>query len=519
VKNFPDRLFLISPHHGGAAVVESSILLDPIGWAPDSGRFHVSIAGRLIVAVEPNSEEFETFQIPGDGFTFARLSADRLLSMDDLVDQFSRLNEFVSHDKSGAKRTFIFLGNHPIGVRFNPVNLRVELSQGDVKEQEETGFFALRNLQAIRTSESLLLVSLGNNYDILDKSDPYLNTLIDREDGEPAGFFGPKALFGSDGSKQEIEVRPDEFIVNVDKVGESVAILLESFDGGERVLFGKIGALNEYITCSSNKTFLPSDAQNRASYQKIDVGKFSIGVARHAIAYARFFSNRGERGRVTIVFHGGPLETAVSYFSRVSSSFEDYACGDVILIDGTGSVGGGIEASSSAARLGFEAFKLDATAARDLARSLGYKDVSVVGNSFGGISGTVASTIDWPELRTVSLVAPALSLLPPEQISRNVQGSGQRDRVNIDGLSGFYQFVYGENRDEISSGIASALRNPDSRLHIYLGTNDRRVPIELLPPSFPKQQMTVIEGGTHASVFRNLEVSTSVKERVCGVPN
>ena len=521
VRSLPDRVNVVSLTDDKANTFSSSLALDPIGWGLASEEFRVLLAGRLAVSINIDSEEFRGFRLPENIFQLARSSSNSLLSADSLRDQFLALEKFSNYEKASSDRLFNFLGHHAIGLKFNTADEKLELSEGLINSSKPGSLFALRDLKLLEDEGEVSFVGYGENAHPLDRTEPYLTSLFDKAAGKRSGLFGPKELFvfTEDGTEIGFEANPNEVILDVDQVADKYAILLLDLDRRERVLHGSLGDLKEFITCPSARQWPPGIPPFVSQYDNVDVGRHAVDLhdTKHDIAYVRFRSKNPQPGRVTVVFHGGPLSTTLDPGIPADGIPSRYACGDVIVVDGTGTVGGGLTNSSNAAQLGFEAFRRDAVAVRELTRKLGYDSVSIIGNSFGGINGAAASIIDWPELKTISLVAPALQMLPPERTNLKRVSDFSVEFVNANGLSGFQNFVFGQQLDDVNMAMAYFLADPDNRVHVYLGTEDEQVPFDLMPRDFPKNQLTVIDGASHTSIFRRGDVSEAVRKRICGL--
>ena len=513
---FPDHVRVVSLLEDKANTLVSPLVLDPIGWDPNSNALQVAMAGELVLSLSTSNDRLVGFKVGSQSFRFARLNSNKLLFSEEILDQLQTLETFASAGKSPSDRLFIFLGQKPMGLHWDTSTPSAKFSDVKIGLNNPADLFAFKDVELSVEGEEWQLVGYGKNEHSLDLEVPYLSSIFDRKIGKRAALFSPKSVFdvSSNGLKRSFSASDDEVIVDVDLVGSRYAIFLQGLDGSQRLLHGPIDALQEFKTCDPKYRLFATPQR----FGDVSTGKFTadIGDATNSISYVLRKSFKRQSKVLTVVFHGGPLASTLAPSLPSDAQTQELPCSDVLTIDGAGSVGGGLENSSRISQQGFSAFSLDAKTVQELTNGMGYDEVHVIGNSFGGISGVAATKIDWPELRSVSLVAPALQMLPPERRSSKEIGDFSTSRVGLEALNSFGDYVFGENRDDVNMGMAYFLSDPDPRAHVYLGTADQGVPFELMPKDFPANQLTVIPGATHSSMFRHGKVLTSVADRICG---
>lgn len=515
-----DSINLIDPESGRITTLRSSLALEPIGWDQSGQTFNTVIGGKFVGFFGSKSDKIGGFELPNPDLRFARFVTDRYWSIQRLADEFSNTSDKRRALFDEADRSVVFLTDDARygffkshGFRQDAVNNAEHLILGP-----ET--LARLNMQLLQNDGDVTVVSMGDTgRDNLTTDDPYSNVLVNRSNGGIIGSYNPKIIYRTvDGASVPVfRANAKETIIDVDFSNEKYAILIESLDSTSRVLSGGLESLSETKICGEDHIRAFGLLPFESPYQSVAIGSIPRldTNGERDISYVFLEGDGSEPQTATVEFHGGPLASNFSPRLNKPSSLAKYACSDVFLIDGSASAGAGMENAGALAKYGIPATISEIEAIREFLRKRGYDEIHIIGNSFGAVPAVAATEISWPELRSISLVAPALELFPASELSPTRETLLGHETVDLHAVEAFQDYVFGDKRPEINDMMSHFLEKPDPRATLYLGGQDQLAPLRSLPDDFPEAQRFIFPNATHVSIFRNRDVTASIGERIC----
>jgi pimeloyl-ACP methyl ester carboxylesterase len=262
---------------------------------------------------------------------------------------------------------------------------------------------------------------------------PYQLPVVDLMSGAVVGRFGltsvaldsPSRLRRALSSFLALREAEGLMVLDASLSGDTMFVLTLSGRGERKLHRLAAGGISDRSLCTTSRPVLPGSAGParpllaRGDGAALRVRAFAIDASGREVAAAGrpilMVYRMGSRPRrdVTVYFHGGPgfaiAEAPLPLPVRRLVSPDH----DVIVIEYSGSLGGGEALVNRLADGGIAAIEEDVDALRNWLDRQNYGQVSVIGSSFGGVPALAAVARHRNRIAHAFFVAPALRLLDP----------------------------------------------------------------------------------------------------------
>lgn len=351
----------------------------------------------------------------------------------------------------------------------------------------------LRDIAMVRDGE-LRLFHMGEQREHLPFL-PYSRWLFDLEDGRRVGQFGlTKLVLDRAGGSTSVDLSSHLsglfFIADAVVTGDVAWALIDS-PYETRLLRWKNDVVESARVCAKKNSY-DEDLANKLAQVRERVGVLSrseVVLRRGTESQPRMFGylyqpEKRLAGDLVVYFHGGPSATmADTHVPEVVRELASLGL-SILVLEYSGSVGGEYALSDRLPRFGLAAFRDDLAVLNGWIRKSGFGQVSIIGESFGGVPALVAA-VKYPQLyKQIIFVAPLLRLRDLDKIVthgfyRQPTGSSQLqwETSVFGGTQGRLKF----SRD--LADYSSRLR-PSPGLSFYFGAADAVSSVQDMPTPF-----------------------------------
>lgn len=337
----------------------------------------------------------------------------------------------------------------------------------------------------------------------------YARPLIDRTSGKIVGRFGLERIEMKGRRKIDLGPRFNQLMTIHDATanGETIFALVD-LEREQRILRIRGEEIGSWRLCE--KSSLSLGAMTMPPENWLPAGTpvlrtqvhFSNGGGARGQPFGFLYRPERSDDRLLVYFHGGPTATlAGKTVPREVYQFAQHGV-SVLAVEQSGMVGGGLALSERLRRLGHKALREDVAAVTEWVRKSAYRQVYLIGDSFGGASAVIAANEHPEAYRHIFLRAPYLAMRAPEQtVNRHTLGQGP---TPPESQIEFEEMVYGGARGRArfaaDLGASTARLRPSPRLSFYFGTLDPVSAASDLPPEFAGHRSVVLVRATHEMV-------------------
>lgn len=341
---------------------------------------------------------------------------------------------------------------------------------------------------------------------------PYQRPLVDMATGRVAGKYnGMEVLLRREGAlavplaELRKKLASGGVILDASLSGGTLVLLTQSGRGEIRVHRLNSRGLTEKSLCSVRLRLATTPPGSPlASGDIVRVRIFGItaeGRERFVpgLPIAILHQAGPSRGRDALVsFNGGPTASLADYYMPPSKLRMLAPERDLISIDYSGSVGGGLPLTRRLTEHGLSAIEEDVQAVVKWLDRQGYRRIFLEGGSFGGVPATIALTRYPSKFAGAFMPAPLLRLKDPGEWADR----GDLVRTNPTGQRAFEDAIFGGSTGrarfaaDLSRLVAQARFRPTDRLYFS------RTDLTSQPSDLPLGHKAIVRlmGGPHGAV-------------------
>jgi hypothetical protein len=332
---------------------------------------------------------------------------------------------------------------------------------------------------------------------------PYAQQLVDLSSGRVIGRFGWERIEVRRGdTARSLEPLRDldqlKIIQDAAMSGGTIYALVE-LEREMRIVTVRGSDVHSYALCrKEDVTF------GRRHFPALNALPEGLSVSRRFVdlrgrgravgPFAHLYTPARADGRLVVHFHGGPTQTAAGTLAPPEVAAFAAIGVAVLEVEYSGMLGGGLGLTERLPRRGMRALASDVAAVTRWVRSAGYREITVLGSSFGGAPAAIAAA-DYPHVyRNVVFGAPLLHVRPTEQSVRR-HALIAKDPTPASQLE-FEETVYGgaAGRAAFDRSLRAYVGRltPSSRLSFYFGGIDPVSGPEDLPAAFRGSASVVV---------------------------
>ena len=504
----------------------------PIRWASDGHRLYARATRDRIVAIDPDSSRVEERGSLDGAWKYVDFRATThgdlsALGDPELLAQAKRVGTdfYRGHATLGERATFI-------GARTGDLEL-VTVAQGRA------------SIPVLRASYTRWILGFPDGRDFsggvayvgAEGKDglrflPYQRPLVDLATGRVAGKYnGTEILLRDEGAlaaplaQFRRKLASGGVILDSSLSGGTLVLLTQSGRGELEVSRLNARGFTQKSLCSIRLRLATTPAgMPLGPGDKVKVRIFGIDAAgRESFApglpIAILHQAGASRGRDALVsFNGGPTASLADRYmpSKLRMLAPER---DLIAVDYSGSVGGGLSLTRRLTEGGLKAIEEDIEAVVKWLDRQGYRRVFLEGNSFGGVPATIALARHPSRFAAAFLSVPLLRLKDP----REWTGRGDLHRTDPTGQRAFEEAIFGGAAGrarfaaDLSKLVAQAPYRPVDRF--FFSRHDLTSQSGDLPPGH--KAIVRVTGGPHGAVASHdayfEEVLAAMKE--AGAPS
>lgn len=488
--------------------------LIPIGWDGESLLFR--IGSGAIGRAEHNSSqwEIETEKLNSAWRKFRiQLAAPSDLSALEEIDVQQRAQELF--EEESLRRRTVHL--RPGDIAFSAVDVSKNQSLlvgDDINEMVNLGHanffwrFRLGN-----DFDQVQYTALGESNSLQEEqtNNSYTLPVIDQNSGAIVGRFSPTAIKGTDGMRFNSSLEMGDYLIQDAAVsGGRTFVLAESaedlrlFIGDQRTS----SPPTQVIVCTKrqfmtalNKSLgvnpSPDDLNSsKTSLRPIFASKLSPDFDTTGILFG---SGKASEKKLALYYHGGPASSAYKASLPQPLNILRAQGYDVLAVEYSGSVGGGLELSRALATEPLFGFDRDAEAVKLWMNENDYKEAVLYSTSFGAAPAMVLQTAI-PDMITRSAHLGPLLQLPPNGVSEKADGRFFESETGSQIQFEIGVFGSGKRRNEFVDWLAAnamAFRATKDDLFIF-GELDMKTPVDSAPKNIVQSaQVFVVPKSDH----------------------
>ena len=466
--------------------------LRPLAWQAGTLTFRIG-TDRLGSYVPASGSALEIQSLPAvwTDFEIHILKADEISALfDPIIIEQARL---LSEDDRYLRKT-VYVSESPI---FSVVEqgsgqiLKVGRSEEHLQEFGSASFYNhFRSIDIGGTDEVYFLGQ--QRADLRNQLSDYSRAFFNYVDGKSGGYFRPDSVIGVPAEEHiNSVIKQNNFLIRdaalsgenlfllLDNQAEISVLIVDPTNGDivsevqvceiDAALAGLFPDLRDQIERGPRRHFLEIGVQ-------LDPQSEATGV---------LVKNKASPSdRLVVYFHGGPAQTANPYHlgpEKRALLDDGY---DLLMVDYSGSVGGGLALSRGLQDGIASGFRRDAKAISTWLAARGYESVHLYAVSFGTLPALILAT-DFPEHFDKKIFVgpllsyPGASLLGGSEdlLDQTVVG-GQEDFEK-----GLFGGINGRKRYAAFIEQTSSAYRPDDRDLFVFGSADRKTPKSSAPPN------------------------------------
>jgi len=337
----------------------------------------------------------------------------------------------------------------------------------------------------------------------------YALPLLDEKSGTVVGSFSPNAISGAVNNGLNLTLEAGDYLIrDAAYLADTVHVLAENSQAIRVFTTDAAGQQTQQFTVCRKSAAqagfaqlgmdeLPTSTEPNYRYRPTSIG---IQLKKGAPTTGALFQSENSTGRDLVVyFHGGPASSVYGTQPPVAISplmTEGY---DILSVEYSGSVGGGLRLSRSLATKPQFGFSSDANAIRHWIKANEYSNVRLYAVSFGAAPAMVFQQSSPDLVRRSAYLGPLLEM-PETGVSETADGrffeaeSGSQIQFEIGVFGG------AARRDEFVAWLrenAAAFEASGDDLFVF-GELDKKTPVDNAPPNISERaNMLIVPRTTH----------------------